>query len=1203
MFPLQSRRARLLSPGVQSLYRKAVLPTASVRIARSRLYASLQNTPESGKNEKSEPLSKDSSKHAPADHGKKPAKPTSGKLTMARAVDLTEQYWRQMAYPKGDTRIVRNYPTLEHAIDAMNAARLVLRRVEECIRSIHEDVDLALQILWKKLGSPEGAQAKFLSRSQDSEHNKVQFVGSLVHSLAKRDLVTLDELIRLRKELGIAPTAPIVPQAITEGANMMPEEVHVSLKHAWTWLLLEIAAAKKNGPNATTSNNMLRDGSSPPASDDGEVQRLTKALGVLKGAMGADKGVASTSTAKDKKKALTKDSSKVVTPKQPTTKPSKNGEIKTETAPADPSRQHENLGTAKQSAFRELRDAWDKSKDQASNTLESPTVVKELGKPYSIHYVKASDLELQPIEKPQPPVPGVQYGLDRVLFNPGVYQLQCPRTQVYNFDPYLARIMPIEEFDFTALKQYVTSSKDQTLIQMASGLGKKYTGSTSSMTASLAHFHFLISGWRTITTTSLTRETPIESFNFTRIMRGPAAAFLHYKDGTYAIDADKEFDKATILSMLGKSVEKLLTLPKEEFENYHRDRSHLLSESTREDPEAFHYTTLGDFLMRSQLDAHNPRLPGTGMYDLKTRAVLSIRMDSSDIKSGLGYEIRHRFGEFESFEREYLDMIRSAFLKYSMQVRMGRMDGIFVAFHNTERIFGFQYIPLEEMDYTIHGTTDRQLGDEEFKLSVNLLNKVLDKATARFPGKSLRLHFETRPSETPFMYIFAKPVNDAEIDEVQEANKAAVEKFEKEIMSLDPVPEPAPEDDDRVIEDLDLVIEDDEDVSSLEGPEGLGQEMWADMMDRVEEAMEDDARGIATVREAIERALEESGLLVNLSAEKAKAQIEALLSAISSSDLRAAAESIQTTGVMEQGIVSPDGRVETAEEAEVSEVESEPVSLTNSKDKATESATAKETAELSLKDIILGLASRAQSSITAADPFARDTDKDAKPRETLRIRKFEKVLSEMLSGSKESNDGKSAPAEIEANMKQADIISNTKSSGSSRAESQDKDGGELLGMVLTVRNMLGPRVVERVYGKPSDWNLAYSIEEMSQSSAEKIYNQVRERRRKTFETKSDAEEQSSHYKGFLERLRKVSQEGLKYRQAQDELERKNPVYIFGKQEGLDYREVFGDTPSVQKKDGDEGAGETKNNNEKEKKEEKTERAADEDVNRGFVDRP
>jgi len=31
--------------------------------------------------------------------------------------------------------------------------------------------------------------------------------------------------------------------------------------------------------------------------------------------------------------------------------------------------------------------------------------------------------------------------------------------------------------------------------------------------------------------------------------------------------------------------------------------------------------------MRSQLDAHDPRLPGSGVFDIKTRATIAIRKD------------------------------------------------------------------------------------------------------------------------------------------------------------------------------------------------------------------------------------------------------------------------------------------------------------------------------------------------------------------------------------------------------------------------------------------------------------------------------------------------------------------------------------------------------------------------------------------------
>jgi hypothetical protein len=171
------------------------------------------------------------------------------------------------------------------------------------------------------------------------------------------------------------------------------------------------------------------------------------------------------------------------------------------------------------------------------------------------------------------------------------------------------------------------------------------------------------------------------------------------------------------------------------------------------------------------------------MFDLKTRAVVSIRMDASNHESGMGYEIKNRFGLYESYEREYFDMMRAAFLKYSLQVRVGRMDGIFVAYHNIQRIFGFQYISLSEMDQSMHGQTDTALGDKEFELSLGLWEKILDKATAKFPKQSLRFHFETREAVKPFMYIFAQPVTNEQIHAIQTSNAAEVQAFQDKILN------------------------------------------------------------------------------------------------------------------------------------------------------------------------------------------------------------------------------------------------------------------------------------------------------------------------------------------------------------------------------------------------------------------------------------
>jgi len=294
--------------------------------------------------------------------------------------------------------------------------------------------------------------------------------------------------------------------------------------------------------------------------------------------------------------------------------------------------------------------------------------------------------------------------------------------------------MPVAQFDFNTLRQFSPPSKDPTLTKVTQDSFKKYLGSTSSMTGMLKHFHFLLSSWRGLNLKMLSKDFPAPHESFTKMTRIPEALFLKYrKNGTYAIDADKEFDGANILSMMGKYMEKLLTVDKESFERHRVGNSDKMTEEDKLSYDSFHYSTIGDFVIRSQLDAHDPRIPGTGMFDLKTRAVIPIRMDTKDYTWGMDYEIRSLQGEWESFEREYHDMIRSTMLKYSLQVRMGRMDGIFVAYHNIARIFGFQYIGLDEMDRALHGQSDRSLGDQEFLTSLYLLNKVFDRAVEKFP--------------------------------------------------------------------------------------------------------------------------------------------------------------------------------------------------------------------------------------------------------------------------------------------------------------------------------------------------------------------------------------------------------------------------------------------------------------------------------------
>lgn len=422
----------------------------------------------------------------------------------------------------------------------------------------------------------------------------------------------------------------------------------------------------------------------------------------------------------------------------------------------------------------------------------SPRVSKETQRPIpkldstKSRLLRGNDLQLKPLEREAPAVPGLSFDLSRVLFNPGVYQLQDPRSRVYNFSPYLQHILPVSEFNFDALNEYITSSKDTSLRDLGQKQQKKYMGSSSSMTGMLTHFHFLLSAWRPINVETLSKSFTDPLRSFTQFQRGPSAVFLRWKDGIYAVDADKEYDSANILMSLGRSMEKLLTLEEEEFEKYRKAAQGQGVSAPVTQPEVYHYTELGDFLLRSQLDAHDSRLPGTGMFDLKTRAVVSIRMNVRDHELGMGYEIQNRFGDWESYEKEYFDMVRSAFLKYSLQVRMGRMDGIFVAYHNIQRIFGFQYISLPEMDLHLHGTEKQSIGDTEFKMSLGLVNEIFDKATAKLPNTSLRFHFETRDSigaEGSYMYIFAEAHTEEDIENIQNARTAEIAELEAKILN------------------------------------------------------------------------------------------------------------------------------------------------------------------------------------------------------------------------------------------------------------------------------------------------------------------------------------------------------------------------------------------------------------------------------------
>ncbi|KAJ3815306.1 mitochondrial protein Pet127-domain-containing protein [Lentinula aff. lateritia] len=371
--------------------------------------------------------------------------------------------------------------------------------------------------------------------------------------------------------------------------------------------------------------------------------------------------------------------------------------------------------------------------------------------------------DLSPPTK-QNPVATLHHGLERVLFNPGVHWLRDPRSLVYNFSPALGIIPKVADFAFERLTGFIRSSRDDDLWALAKQEKRKFGGSTSSLSGMLCHIYFLLSGNKSVDTSPLSLDFRRENSTFTPGQRMAASVVFNYRNGVYSIDSDSEKEEGAdknILLWMGTILEKYLTMPSEEFLSNLRSRPEPPRKNTDESTrEAYRYSKSEKFVLRSQLDCHDSRLPGTGVFDIKTRACLPVRMDILNFEESSGYLIRKNSGLMESFEREYFDLIRSAFLKYQFQARIGNMDGVFVAYHNTARMFGFQYVPLEEMDERIFGSAPG-VGDRVFQKCMETLELVSEEIIACFPGqvRAASNSYSRRHGMGKDLNIWVEPLN------------------------------------------------------------------------------------------------------------------------------------------------------------------------------------------------------------------------------------------------------------------------------------------------------------------------------------------------------------------------------------------------------------------------------------------------------------
>lgn len=431
-----------------------------------------------------------------------------------------------------------------------------------------------------------------------------------------------------------------------------------------------------------------------------------------------------------------------------------------------------------------------------------PSIRKELGETALSEWqeVDTQCLRLRPIPVEQnAQVPTLCHGLDVVLRGSGLYPLETPwdiirtdensrrldrdpkgRTRRF-FSDSLTTIVQPDQIDWSAIPAYIPAARDGLLHRIgASCEGVTYCSSTSSMTPSLSVFYHLISNFSpTALVGGLSAHIRDLPASFSRIHRKPVAITLGRTGETqkgahskhiYSVSAHSGINRGPpILRNLGHTMERMLTSSPQEFaRRYVLSNVPTVVDTAQDndfdpDEQFFHYTQADKFLLRAQIDCRNEE---TGhVFDLKTRAVAPIRYDLDNYEAFIRHRLRFLHGRHDSYEREFYDMVRSVFLKYALQLRIGRMNGALVAYHNTTQVLGFEYVQLKEIEAYVFG--NKHWADTAFAVALRLMSDVLDRVvnelSPRSEDESVKVVFMTEWTQLQlwvFAQRFKKPPRD-----------------------------------------------------------------------------------------------------------------------------------------------------------------------------------------------------------------------------------------------------------------------------------------------------------------------------------------------------------------------------------------------------------------------------------------------------------
>ena len=370
------------------------------------------------------------------------------------------------------------------------------------------------------------------------------------------------------------------------------------------------------------------------------------------------------------------------------------------------------------------------------------------------------------------------------------------------------------------------------------------------------------------------------------------------------------------------------------------------------------------------------------------------------------------------------------------------------------------------------------------------------------------------------MYIFAEPVTEEQVAEIQNLNAAKIQEFEREILGLD------------------------RNGSSTDQDDQEEDGKWDNIQASVQKAMDEDELSIDEPNQYQEHQHEESGNEVLATDRQGGPEANSLpLSEpqfVTDESIDTATASVDVDDIvhqdsMEDGEENRDGShdQESPGESYVDEIfVTQEITIDDSEphESAKESATTTESPRRA-DSVDCGNGDGSSEQTTNESIIASSSTQNAE--------REEKAECTLPMQGEESSE---AEHQTEADRPFLDSMDQEGSKADSSLPSSD-----VLAMTLTLRNKINDHFVHRPEQlSPRDkWSIEYSLVEVPNAKkATALYQACQLRRKKKLDS-TQVSEESEFIDQYIANLRKMSAEGKKWRKKEDEKDSKRPLQVLG----------------------------------------------------------